>query len=281
MTGLAEMLLQVSLVIFMGGSLFGMGLALPVRDALTGLADVRFGLLVLLLGFVVSPAVALALAWLFRLDDAYATGLVLLGMAPCAPFLSTVVERAGGDRTRCAALLLIAAAATILLLPVAVPVVIPGLAVDAWSIAQPLLLLVVLPLGAGMVLLRVAPGVAAWLAPLTKRITGAATVVLLLLCAVLYGEGFLDAIGSRAIAAQVLFFALLTGIAYAFGARLPPEHRSVLTLGITTRNVGAALAPLFAVAGSDERSVVMIVLGVPLQMIFAYGAARRMSARKP
>jgi len=26
--------------------------------------------------------------------------------------------------------------------------------------------------------------------------------------------------------------------------------------------------------------VVMIVLGVPLQMIFAYGAARRMSARK-
>lgn len=280
MIGLAEVLLQVSLVIFMCGSLLGMGLALPIRDALTGLADVRFGLLVLLLGFVVSPVVAFALAWLFRLDDAYANGLLLLGMTPCAPFLSTVVERAGGDRTRSAALLLTTAAATILLLPVAVPVAIPGLAVDAWSIAQPLLLLVVLPLGMGMLLLRVAPGVAKGLGPTTKRITGVATAALLLLCAVLYGDGFLDAIGSRAIAAQVLFFALLTGIAYAFGARLPPEYRSVLTLGITTRNVGAALAPLFAVAGSDERSVVMIVLGVPLQMIFAFGAARQLSGRR-
>lgn len=148
MIGLAEVLLQVSLVILMCGSLLGMGLALPIRNALTGLADVRFGLLVLLLGFVVSPVVAFALAWLFRLDDAYATGLLLLGMTPCAPFLSTVVERAGGDRTRSAALLLTTAAATILLLPVAIP----GLAVDAWSIAQPLLLLVVLPLGMGMLL---------------------------------------------------------------------------------------------------------------------------------
>lgn len=273
MIGLAEVLLQVSLVIFMCGSLLGMGLALPIRNVLTGLADVRFGLLVLLLGFVVSPVVAFALAWLFRLDDAYATGLLLLGMTPCAPFLSTVVERAGGDRTRSAALLLTTAAATILLLPVAIP----GLAVDAWSIAQPLLLLVVLPLGMGMLLLRVAPGVAKGLAPTTRRITGVATAALLLLCALLFGDGFLDAIGSRAIAAQVLFFALLTGIAYALGARLPPEYRSVLTLGITTRNVGAALAPLFAVAGFDERSVVMIVLGVPLQMIFAFGAARQLS----
>lgn len=257
-----------------------MGLALPVRDAMAGLADLRLGLLVLVLGFGISPALAVGLAWAFRLDGSYASGLLLLGMTPCAPFLSTVVERAGGDRTRAAAVLLITAAGTILLLPVAVPLALPGLAVDVWTIAQPLLLMVVLPLVVGMTLLGIAPGLAARIRSPVKQITGVATGVMLVLCAVLYGEGFLDAIGTRAIAAQILFFALVTAIAYACGTGMPGDHRSVLTLGITTRNVGAALAPLLAIPGTDERSVIMIVLGVPLQMIFAFGAARWMAGRR-
>ena len=109
MTDVLAQLLQISLVFFMGGSLLGMGLALQLKDALTGIADLRFCSLMLLLGFVFSPALAIVLAWLLRLDPVYASGLLLLGMTPCAPFLSTVVERAKGDSTRSAASLLISA----------------------------------------------------------------------------------------------------------------------------------------------------------------------------
>jgi BASS family bile acid:Na+ symporter len=267
-------LLQVSLILFMGGSLLEMGLSLQIKDATTGLADLRFGVLVVLLGFVLGPAVAMGLAWLLHLEPAYASGLVLLGLTPCAPFLSTVVERAGGDKTRTAVNLLIAAVGTILLLPVAVPAAIPGLTVDAWTIAQPLLFMVFLPLALGMLLLRTLPVISRRILPAVKAITTIATVIMLALCAILYSQGFIDAVGTRAIAAQILFFAIVTATAYACGSGLAPKRRSVLTLGICTRNVGAALAPLFAASGSDERTVVMIVLGVPLQLIFAFVAAR-------
>ncbi len=280
MTGFLDPILQISLVVFMAGSLLGMGLTLQLKDARTGLADLRFGMLLLALGFLLGPAVAAALSWLLRLDPAYASGLMLLALTPCAPFLSTVVERAGGDRTRTAAALLVTALGTILLLPVVVPVAIAGLSVDAWTIAQPLLLMVFLPLAIGMLLLRTAPILAGRILPTVKAVTSIAAIIMLALCAVIYSKGFLDAVGTRAIAAQILFFAIVTSTAYAFGAGLTPDRRSVLTLGICTRNVGAALAPLFATTGSDERTVVMIVLGVPLQLIFAFAAARWLAGPK-
>ena len=53
----------------------------------------------------------------------------------------------------------------IILCPFAVPIGVPGLAVDAWTIAQPLLLLVFLPLVFGMLLLRTFPRIAKQVRP--------------------------------------------------------------------------------------------------------------------
>jgi len=79
--------------------------------------------------------------------------------------------------------------------------------------------------------------------------------------------------------AQVIFYAVVTAGAYAFAVGLPPSQKSVLALGVCTRNLGAALAPLFAMAGIDERVIVMVALGVPLQTIAAVVAARVFGAR--
>jgi len=38
---------------------------------------------------------------------------------------------------------------------------------------------------------------------------------------------------------------------------------------LATRNLGAALAPLFALADVDQRAIVMVVLGLPLMVVFA------------
>lgn len=274
MTTAMETLMQVSLIVFMAGSLLGMGLTLKVEDALTGLADLRFGALVVLLGFGLGPAVAYCLSWLLGLDPPYAAGLMLLGLTPCAPFLSTLATRAGGNKTHIAANLLISAAGTILLLPLAVPQTIPGLTVDAWSIARPLLLIVLVPMVVGMLTLSASPGTATRSLPWVKAVTSVATIIMLAMCVIIYGKGFFEAVGTRAIGAQALFFLMVTTIAYACGKGLPPDRRSVLTLGVCTRNVGAALAPLLATPGADQRIVVMVVMGVPLQLIFALSAAK-------
>ena len=46
-----------------------------------------------------------------------------------------------------------------------------------------------------------------------------------------------------------------------------------MSLGMATRNLGAAFAPLFAVRGVDQRAIVMVALGVIMQVTFSFGAA--------
>jgi len=102
---------------------------------------------------------------------------------------------------------------------------------------------------------------------------------MLALCTVIFGEGFLGAIGSYAIGTQIVFFALATVGSYALGSGLPQSRRSVLVLGMSTRNLGAALAPLIALPGVDQRATVMVVLGVPMQVIFSLLAAKYFARR--
>ena len=47
----------------------------------------------------------------------------------------------------------------------------------------------------------------------------------------------------------------------------------LLSLGMCTRNIGAALASLFAVPDVDQRAIVMVAFGVLMQAIFSFAAA--------
>jgi len=154
-----------------------------------------------------------------------------------------------------------------------------GLSVAAWVIAKPLLAVVLIPLAIGMAILQASPAAAAKIQPLVKKTTGVATIVMLALCVVVYGKGFIGSAGSYATLTQMIFFGVVTAASYGLAFGLPQGQRSVLSLGICTRNLGAAFAPLFTAPGVDERAIVMVALGVPLQMIFAFVAARMFARR--
>jgi bile acid:Na+ symporter, BASS family len=47
----------------------------------------------------------------------------------------------------------------------------------------------------------------------------------------------------------------------------------VVSLGVCTRNLGAAMAPLLVVE-TDPRTTVMIAMGVPITLVVTYFAAR-------
>jgi hypothetical protein len=42
---------------------------------------------------------------------------------------------------------------------------------------------------------------------------------------------------------------------------LHPDQKIVLSAGMATRNIGAALAPLFSIAEMDQPAIIMVVLG--------------------
>jgi BASS family bile acid:Na+ symporter len=196
-------------------------------------------------------------------------GLILLGMAPCAPFLPMLVGKAKGDLGYTAAFMLLTAAGTVVFMPLAVPFLIPGLDVGPWAIARPLLIMVLLPLAVGMAVLRLSPPVATRARPIIKRATLVATIATAILCIVVYGKGLLGITGSLAVASQVLFFVPVTAVSYWLGFGLPNDRRIVLSTGLATRNLGAALAPLFSLPDVDQRAIVMVVLGLPLMVVFA------------
>jgi BASS family bile acid:Na+ symporter len=261
--------LKISLVLFMAGNLLEMGLKLDPRNALRGLRDVRFVALTMLSGFGLGPALAYAITRVLPLAPPYAMGLILMGMAPCAPFLPMLVGRAKGDLGYTAAFMLLTAAGTVVFMPLAIPLLIPGLDVGPWAVARPLLVMVLLPLALGMAVLRLSPPVATRARPIIKRATFVATIATGILCVVVYGKGLLGITGSLAVASQVLFFGVMSTVSYWLGVGLPSDRRIVLSAGMATRNLGAALAPLFALADVDQRAIVMVVLGLPLMVVFA------------
>jgi BASS family bile acid:Na+ symporter len=275
MAVILDLALKLSLIVFMAGSLLQTGLGMGLARASAGLRDPRFLAYGLVFGFVLGPLVAWAPTRLIPLAEPYAVGLLLLGLTPRAPFLPQMTARAKGDESFAPAMLLIAGVGTVILMPVAVPVLAPGLDVTPWTIAKPPLLVVLLPLVAGLALRRLAEARAEAMIPAVRKITAIATLVLLVLSVVIYGDGFTEAVGRHTILALALFFLIVTAFSYLDARGLPQSRRSVLGLGVCTRNAGAALAPLFSVASADERAIVMVVLGgVPMQIAAALIVAR-------
>lgn len=262
-------ILKISVVIFVAANLLDMGLQLNPQDALRGLRNVRFAVLALLWGFVLGPALAYVITRVIPLESHYATGLILMGMTPCAPFLPMITCRARGDLGYTAAFMLLSAAGTVVIMPFAVPLMIRDLTVTAWAIARPLLLFILLPLVVGMAILRALPTFASRIQLFVKKTAFLSAIAVFALCIIVYGKGLLEVPGSFAVVAQVIFFSIVTACTYWFGFGLQHEQKIVLSTGMATRNLGAALAPLLAVADLDQRAVIMVVLGIPIMVIFA------------
>jgi BASS family bile acid:Na+ symporter len=276
MDALLQHLLKLSVFGFLGGSMGAIGLALTPREVVAPLRAWRFVLLALFLNFMLAPALAWLLTVVIPLDRANAAGLLLLGGAAGAPFLPKLVETARGDLAPAAALMVLLTICTILFLPLALPVMIPGLNADPWSIARPLLVLIIGPLVAGMGIKSRARAFASRAAPVLARFGNASLLLLFVLLVVLNGPALLAAIGSGAILAALIFFTAL----FVFGWLLGGSQRGVLSLATAARNFGAALAPAEK-CFADPKVTVMIVVGAMVCLVVTFIAAGWVRRRPP
>jgi BASS family bile acid:Na+ symporter len=213
------------------------------------------------------------------MPEPYAIGLIFLGLAPCAPFLPLVAEKAGGDMAYVAAFMLLAAVGTVILMPLLVPILVKGFAAGAWTIAKPLVLFIALPLAVGVVVRYNAEAFADRAAPFVKMISMIDTVIMLALVVIIYGKDYISAVGTYAIGAQIVYGIVIAIASYTLAFGLPHSQKSVLALGLTTRNIGAALAPLISAPGTDNRSITMCTLAVPITVLIAAIAAKVLATR--
>ena len=237
--------------------------------------------LVLLWGWVVGPALAFLLISIVPLAEGHAAGLLLISLAPTAPFFPLMVRKARGDMSFAGAFMMLTTVGTVLFLPLLAPLLIKGLTVDSWSLAKPLLIMVLLPLLIGGAIRVFAPNAADKLFPMVKKIGVSFLVLALVFTLVLYGRDMLGTVGSFAPGAQVLFFVAITAISYKIGFGLKQQQRSSMALGMCTRNIAAVFAGYFGITNPPPGLLVMIVLVVPLALIVAMVAARLFARQVP
>lgn len=273
----ARIAARIALLTFLVSSLLAAGLSLKPRAILEPLRDRRLVLVALALNFVVAPALAVCLVRVIPIERPYAIGLLLLGGAAGAPFLPKLVEGAGGDLGFAVALMTLLTVGTTFFMPFVLPLIVPGLQAGPWSIARPLITLILAPLAIGMVWRSWAPASSAVFQPILARLGSLSAVVLIVLLGSLYFDDLLDLLGSGVLAAAAVYIGSLTVAGYLLGG--PHDRiRGVLGLGTGARNIGAALVAA-SESFSEPKVMIMLVARTIVMLIVLVPAARWLRAK--
>ena len=265
---------KVMVVIFLWGSLLDMGLRLDRSEVLAGLRNLRFLLHTLIWGFVFCPALAYLITRVVPLEAPYADGIILQGLTPCAPFLALLVDRARGDLGLTAAFMMVCITGTVVLMPLLLPHLVTGMEVTPWMISKPILSAIALPVVVGILIREKSEAVAGAMLPYVKKATGIATLLLMPLILVIYGADLLASVGSYASLSLVIYFLVLATVPYWLAFGLQESEKTVLAIGIPSRNIGAAFAACLVVSGIDQRTTVVVGLSLLYMTIFALLAGK-------
>jgi len=269
-----EQLSKVAVLVFVVTCMVTAGLGLSVHDIVAPLRRARLVAAALLANFVIAPCIAYALTELIPLDRSHAIGLLLLGSAAGAPFLPKLAELAHGDKAFAVGLMLLLMVGSVVFMPIALPLLVPGLSAEPWPILKPLLLTMLLPLSVGVFVksrwtLRALP---------LQRVFGiVSNVSMLLAVLLLIGLNFqamLGTFGTGAVAVGVAFVSLSLGAGYVLGGP-HPTTRSVLGVGTGQRNIAAALLIATENFREDPGVTAMLLISTFAGVVVLVLAARR------
>jgi bile acid:Na+ symporter, BASS family len=267
----------VAMLSFVVSNMLAMGTGLTVARITEPLRNVRLVLLALLANFVLMPIGAEALAKLLRLDEPFRVGLLLLGCAAGAPFLPKLAEHAKGNPAFAVGTMVLLMVVTVGYLPIVLPLLLPGVTVDPWQIARFLVLLMLLPLAAGLALKAFYEHLAAWVKPILDWISDVSLIVLVLLITAANIDKILQVFGTFGILAGLLLIAFGVGVGWLLGGRNVDTKR-VMALGTGQRNAAAALV-VASQSFDDPKVVVMVIVVSIVGMIILMPLSRALAKR--
>lgn len=265
-------------LIFTVSNLGAMGLQVKMPEVVAALRNKKSIALIFVWGWVLGPLFGYLITRVLPLAEPYVVVVLLASLAPCAPFIQQMVSKAGGDIGFAGALIPLVAVGTVVFMPVMAPLLIQGLTISVGALAKPLVLTILLPLVIGAAIRYRADAVAVRIFPAVKGIAMLSTLLTIVWCLVIYGRGMLGTAGQYALLAMTLFMVGMALITYRFGFGMKQNQRSVMALGMGTRNVAAVLAAALAIPDADPRIVVMTIMWTLWSVVLA-GIGARIFAR--
>jgi BASS family bile acid:Na+ symporter len=255
--------------IFTVSNLAAMGLQVKMPEVIVALRNKKSLALIFVWGWVLGPTFGYLITKVLPLAEPYVVVVLLASLAPCAPFLQQMVGKARGDMGFAGALIPLVAVGTVVLMPLMAPLLIKGLTISTWALAKPLLLTILLPLIIGAAIRHYSGAAATKLFPAVKGLALLSTLLTIVWCLVIYGRGMLNTAGSFALLSMTLFMVGMGLITYRFGFGMKQNQRSVMALGMGTRNVAAVLAAALAIPNAEPRIVVMVVMWTLWSVVLA------------
>jgi bile acid:Na+ symporter, BASS family len=276
----SQNLFKIVVVLYSVSNLLSLGLELNLKETINSLKSARLIILTLGWGWVVSPAFAWLLTLIIPMDRSIALGLLITSIAPVAPFFPILVRNARADVNFAAAFMPLTMVITVALMPIFVPIMMPGLTLSIWALAKPLLVLILLPMILGILIRIYLTRVADKIFPAIKMTAGITTVLSLVSVLLIYFREFIKVLGSFAILGQLLLAIGILLMAYYVGFGLKKNQRSAMALGMSSRNVSAMFAVYIVLPIPDPFLLVMILLSGPIPALTAYFTARFMGKKE-
>jgi BASS family bile acid:Na+ symporter len=283
MSEIIEVIMQLSVLVFVITSMLAMGLSLTVKQIIEPLRNARLVILALVANFILVPILAYLILLVIPLEQGLATGLIIMATAAGAPFLPKLAQVAKGNMAFSVGLMTLLMVVTIIYMPIVLPLLLSGVEVNPWDIAQSLIFMMLIPLAIGLLIKTRYESIAESLQPHMSQASTVAIVLLLVSALVLNFSAIVGLIGTGAILAILIFLIVALVLGYVLGG---PEAgtRSVLGLGTAQRNLSAALV----VAGqnfADDPNVLVMVLvagliGLVLLMVISGELGKRGQAEE-
>lgn len=261
-------------LIFTVSNLAAMGLQVKMPEVAVALRNRKSLALIFVWGWVLGPAFGYLIIRVLPLEEPYVVVVFLASLAPCAPFLQQMVGKARGDMGFAGALIPLVAVGTVVLMPLMAPLLIKGVTISTWSLAKPLLLTILLPLVIGAVIRHYADTAATRIFPAVKGLALLSTLLTIAWCLVIYGRGMLNTAGEFALLSMTVFMVGMGLITYRFGFGMKQNQRSVMALGMGTRNVAAVLAAALAIPNADPLIVTMTIMWTLWSVVLSAIGAR-------
>lgn len=262
-------------LVFVISSMLNVGLTQKPAKLVRHLHNRAFLLRMLLLNFIVVPALMISLTQILPLEPIYAAGLVIFSLAAGAPFLIKLTSVSQSDIALGATVLLVLMITSVVVMPAVLPLVLEGVTVDVWAIVEALVVQMLLPLVAGMVLLQVAEPFVSVIQPWVARLSNIALYVMVIAIVLGYLPSMTDIELWKALGAGMLVLLLALFLGWTMG----DGHGHLMEvggLGTAQRNTAASL---IVAQGSfeDPRVLVVIVLLNTFGVIMLIAAAKLMS----
>lgn len=270
---------QLSGLLFVVSSMLAMGLSLTIPQIIQPLKNIRLVILALLANFVLVPLLAYGILLIIPLEQSLQIGLIVLATAAGAPFLPKLVQVARGEIAFGVGLMVLLMVVTIAYVPLVLPLLLPGVAVNPWDIAKSLIVLMLIPLGLGLLVKSSAPETADQYQPLMNKLSSLAILVLMVVGLGLNVSNIISLVGTGGIVALLLFVIGSFAIGFVLGGR-DPGVRKVMGLGTAQRNVSAAIV-VAAQNFSGTNTLAFILVGAIVLLLILMPAARRLGKSVP